>query len=354
MVHAKDWSKLSFRSANSMLLQDSKDTASKLEAGALLCAPEQNRMHGGMQKQQRQQETPAQAFRTAANRQELVQKTFEQLFPNDVQAVIPAKEYKAVNELLREWNRKVQVYIHMAGLLDLKRERQARKRLAKAKALQEAPTGEDPAAGASAAAAAAAGAEQVCIEVTSLQGGSRSRESSFVAAASSQPAAAGQVRLSSSSYGVAAAAATAAEVNGKPSSNGQAAPQPAAMARHSSSHSDDDADTADSEDELSCFAATVRRMCCCACCSVGAMQDGGHGLLPPEEEDPRSRARCCGLFGRRWVEEEAPKTMGKAKRELAERQQELLELEAKIKEEQAKVRALGSWVYLTPDCLVSQ
>jgi hypothetical protein len=69
------------------------------------------------------------------------------------------------------------------------------------------------------------------------------------------------------------------------------------------------------------------------------MQDGGHGLLPPEEEDARSRARCCGLFGRRWQEQEAPKTMGKAKSELAERRQELLDLEAKIKKEQAKVRA---------------
>lgn len=363
--YAKAWIQLSFKTAQQMsfISRQATDDGQQhqldhLEAGVLLqpaadsalqpVAPQQQQMQA-----QRQRSLSCWALKgKPTTRQALVEATFKQLFPEDVQAVISAQEYKAVNELLREWNRKVQVYIHTVALVELKRQRQQQKRKAKQRQAQA-----DAAAGGPAAAGqaqAATDAQQVSIEITSMQ-----NKAAPVAAAS--PAAGSRAGAHGGGSAADAVAepgsSSGAAVNGSSSSgnivqNPQEAPQPAAMARpgrhsrNSSGCASDFTDLSDSEDELDCCTAAMRKLCCCQCCSVGAIQDGGHGLTAPGPDGAGSRpGRCWGLFGRsrssqQQLELDALEKGGSSRKDvLLEKRQELLDLEAEILREQQKVRS---------------
>lgn len=316
----------------------------QLEAGMLLSTPEKGQdslqeapeQQQEMQPQHRRSMSARTLLREPTSRQALVEATFKQLFPDDVQAVIPAQEYKVVNELLREWNRKLQVYIHTVALCELKRQKRKQERTAAA-------------AAAGASSDAAVSAQQVCIEVTSMRG----RAAGKAAAGAASPAVAGA--SGAPVLGV-NGAPSAAQPNANSSSTGAVdasalgpqPPQQPAMARpgrHSrnSSGCDSDLELSDSDEEMDCCTAAIRKMCCCACCGVGAIQDGGHGLRSPDGDvgmDSISGAqerkrRCWGLFGGRKQEQEPKKG---SKDVLKEKQEELLELEAKILEEQKKVQ----------------
>jgi hypothetical protein len=362
--YAKAWIQLSFKTAQHMSFisrqatEDVQQQLDHLEAGVLLqqaaaddsvvqsAAPQQQQMQA---QAQRQRSLSAWALNNKpTTRQALVEATFKQLFPEDVQAVIPAQEYKAVNELLREWNRKVQVYIHAVALLDLKRQRQQHKRKEKQRQAQA-----DAAAAGGAAAAAGqvqqtgTDAGQVSIEITSMQD-------------KAAPVAAGG---SAADAGAQPSSSSGAALNGNRSSSNimrqgpQDAPQPSAMARPgrhsrgSSGAGSDFSDLSDSEDEMDCCTASMRKLCCCRCCSVGAIQDGGHGLTAPGADDMgldagSGRGRCWGLFGRgrsssqQQLEQDALGKDGSSssrKDVLAEKRHELLDLEAEILKEQQKV-----------------
>lgn len=365
--YAKAWIQLSFKTAQQMSFisrqatEDAQQQLDHLEAGILLqpaadsamqpVAPQQQQMQA-----QRQRALSCWALKSKpTTRQVLVEATFKQLFPEDVQAVIPAQEYKAVNELLREWNRKVQVYIHTVALVELKRQRQQQKRKAKQRQAQA-----DAAAGGSAAAGqaeAATDAQQVSIEITSMKDKAAPLAAASPAAGSHAGAHGGG---SGADAGAEPGSSSGAAVNSSSSSNimqgPREAPQPAAMARpgrhsrDSSGCGSDFTDLSDSEDELDCCTAAMRKLCCCQCCSVGAIQDGGHGLTAPGRDVGPDGAgsrpgRCWGLFGRsrssqQQLELDALAKGGSSRKDvLMEKRQELLDLEAEILKEQQKVRS---------------
>jgi hypothetical protein len=315
----------------------------QLEAGTLLSTPENGldsaqeapAQQQEMQPQRRHSMSAQTLRREPTSRQALVEATFKQLFPDDVQAVIPAQEYKVVNELLREWNRKLQVYIHTVALCELKRQKRKQKQ-------------EQAAAPAGDSSNAAVSTQQVCIEVTSMH--DKAAGKAAAGAASPAPAGAGDASLLSSNGAAQPSGMSSSTGAVGVSAQGPQPPQQPAMARpgrHSrnSSGCDSELELSDSDEDMDCCTAAMRKMCCCACCGVGAIQDGGHGLLPPDGDvgmDSISGAqarkrRCWGLFGGRAQEQEPKKA---SKEVLKEKQEELLELEAKILEEQKKVRGV--------------
>lgn len=372
--YAKGWIQLSFKTAQQMSFASRQAADAEelrleqLEAGALLQDADGDK--GAVQlagapeplvmQPQRQRTLPA---KSPITRQALVEATFKQLFPDNVQAVIPAQEYKAVNELLREWNRKVQVYIHAVALRELKHKRQQRKRqtLRREQAAAAGDAAAVVAARTSASNGAVTDAQQVCIEVTSMHDrGAPMGPLAQAAAGAASPTASGSGAGKLNSIMERSTAAERSSIAGacsRGSSNsgavasskrGPQAPQQASMSRpghtRNSSACESDADLSDSDEELGCCAATARRVCCCACCGVGAIQDGGHGLLPPHGDVGMDGAqgasgckqRCWRLFGRR-VEEDLQDVKKSAKDVMEEKRHELLELEAQIIEEQRKV-----------------
>jgi hypothetical protein len=345
--YTKGWIQLSFKTAQQMSSTSMDKDATRmdqLEAGTLLSTPEKGQdstqdapeQQQEMQPQRRHSMSAQTLQREPTSRQALVEATFKQLFPDDVQAVIPAQEYKVVNELLREWNCKLQVYIHTVALCELKRQRQKRKKQQEQAA---APAGDSS--------NAAVSTQQVCIEVTSQQ----DRAAGKAAADAASPAAAGAGAASVLSSNGAQPSRTSSSTGAVGvSAQGPQPPQQPAMARpgrHSrnSSACDSELDLSDSDEDMDCCTAAMRKMCCCACCGVGAIQDGGHGLLPPDGDvgldsisgGQARKRRCWGLFGGRAQEEEPKKT---SKEVLKEKHEELLDLEAKIFEEQKKVRGV--------------
>jgi hypothetical protein len=348
--YTKGWIQLSFKTAQQMSFASrpsmDKDALrmDQLEAGTLLSSPEKGQDSAQDAPEQQQEMHPqrskhsmsAQTLqREPTSRQALVEATFKQLFPDDVQCVIPAQEYKCVNELLREWNRKLQVYIHAMALCELKRKRQKQKQKQQQAA---APMGDSS--------NAAASTQMVCIEVTSKQ----DRAAGNAAAGTAIPAAAGAGAASvSRSNGAGQPSGTSSSTGALGvSAQGPQPPQQPAMARpgrHSrnSSGCDSEPELSDSDEDIDCCTAAMRKMCSCACCGVGAIQDGGHGLLPPDGDvgldsiggGQARKRRCWGLFGRHAEEQEPKKA---SKEVLKEKQEELLELEAKILEEQKKVQ----------------
>lgn len=383
-----------------MILPDAEQQLAQLEAGTLLRAAAGGPAPAAagvspaatavaqQQWQQRKLALSMSALERPTPRQRLVELTFRHLFPGEVQAVIPAQEYKTVNELLREWNRKTQVYVQTAALLELKNaRRQARKKKQEAQDVEQGGQQQQQAVGGAEGDAggggrqrfaskrqqrhrqqqrdepAEASQQQVCIEVTRMQQkGAHASSSSASAPAAGTPA-----DLLGVGDSAAVAAATAPFVNGDPDATTasssshppdglQPASQHPGMARprpRRSTGSTSDLDLYDdSDEELGCCAAMAQRLCFCACCGVGAIQDGGHGLLPPPGDEDLagtgSRRRCWGLFGRsgrhhkqQHDQQQQPKKP--AKDVLAEQRGELLELEAKIRVEQKKVRWYMSW-----------
>lgn len=91
------------------LLPAQQQTASRHQQRASGEAP--------MQQQQQQQ---------ISDRQRLVEQTFRQLFPDELHAVIPVRNFQAVDELLRQWNVDLQAFIQGRALLQLRLERAAR------------------------------------------------------------------------------------------------------------------------------------------------------------------------------------------------------------------------------------
>lgn len=357
--HTKAWIKLSFKSTHSFMVQDSLSTRmDQLESGTLLqdlqdadVSTQGPQQQGDMEPARQPLRARSRLLKAPVTRQQLVELTFQQLFPHDVQAVIPAQEYKAVNELLREWNRKVQVYIHTGGLCELKKQRQQQKK--KERKRQQAA---DDAAGVNGAhplSRQVASTDQVHIKMAAVQkqAASASGAASPAAAGSnsgllSSAVEGGSSSAQQSSSGSGSRSSAAVGGDSQPGSSGSpAAPQPPAgmvrpQGRHSrhSSTCSSDLDFSEGDEELGCCAATARRLWCCECCAVGSMQAGGHKDVEGGDRGAGggrcSSSMCCGLFGCCQREQELPKA---SRDVLADKRLEILKLEGEIREEQAKV-----------------
>lgn len=154
---ASSWNRQSFRtlhsnqhggSSKSMLFSDSmrqliqqhqqQEAAEQQQQqqGASLQPAEQLHMPGRQQQQAAGRGSPLHLNRQAkiSNRQRLVEQTFKQLFKDDLHAVIPIRNFQAVDELLRQWNVDLQAYMQGRALLQLRLERAARSAAAAASA----------------------------------------------------------------------------------------------------------------------------------------------------------------------------------------------------------------------------
>lgn len=344
----------------------------ELEAGMRLGSGEQEDQQRQQQQLLRQPQDPWQrsaAFSAAlldrpTARHRLVELTFRHLFPGDVQAVIPAQDYKAVNELLRTWNRKTQLYMHLSALLKFKQQRLEKKyrKQARAKAgVAGAGRSQGSAAGAQLQLQQSPGSEtqQVCIEVASIQ-------QKVASNSASADSCAGELRSCSDADSTAGQImAQQGPALGRDSSNGHAEPgsarcraaeQQPGMCRPSSSSSGGgdgcgDKDEYDSDDDIGCCGRTARVLCCCSCWGEGGIQDssaaGGRPAEVSSNVPASKRGRCCGLFRSKDQQRQDRQQAGKEahaamKLKLDELREEILQLEKDILEEQKTVRSQPS------------
>lgn len=355
---AKDWGHVSLKSTQSMVILDQAYDASLLEEGALLAKStqepsQQPSLEDRQQQRSRwrqwreQQEHRQAAFQSRAfdrpcfNRRRLVELTFRHLFPGDVQAVIPAQEYKALNELMREWNRKVQAYMFTAALLDLKHQKQERKaqrelKKAAAKAAADAASAQD--GGDTTQGSLENGSrQQVCIEVTSMQQRVAAKQTAAGSGRHTDAAGPGGELASGVEVatGVAAHASSSTDSRSTAAgpddgSNGcQPAVQQPGMVRANSGDSFGLESSDNEDDQLGCCSRVARGMCCC--CGM-TIQERVAEEVEGRDGAAAGGSPCCRLFRRRaQPHSEISSSVLDSKRK------EILELEQKILEAQREV-----------------
>jgi hypothetical protein len=208
----------------------------------------------------------------------LVELTFRHLFPGDVHAVIPVRNFKAVNELLRQWNRELLAFMQQKALHQLRKERRRLKQQREQREQQQQQQDGEQQRQRQQQQAGGSGTElqEVRVDIGGLQGGG--------AGAGSRPAP--QPGTAGSCTTPAAAEGAAALV--PPAQQGQvsATSSHAGNLRHRSEQSDPGAATrarvitADADEDMSrcqrcCASLCMRLGCCMACCGGGGLQDGG-------------------------------------------------------------------------------